>query len=130
MDSRDVLKMEIERLEEQLRPLKEALASLERTAAIHAARTLPEGPETKYANMRPLLAIQAVLKEHGKPMRKAELTDILMKGGIAYGKKRAGTNVEMGIRVALEAGSLTTTGREELIGLPEWSDKKGKGANR
>jgi hypothetical protein len=124
MDSRDVLRIEIERLEGQLRPLKEALAELNRLADIEAIRNIPEGPDTKYANMRPLLAIQAVLKEHGKPMRKAELTEILMKGGIAYGKKRAGTNVEMGIRVALEAGSLTMTGKDELIGLPEWSKKR------
>lgn len=124
MDSRDVLKMEIERLEGQLKPLKEALASLDRLAAIEAARNIPEGPDTKYAGVRPLIAIQSVLKEYGKPMRKAELKEILMNGGISYGKKRAGTNVDMGIRVAVEAGSLTITGRDELIGLPEWSKKR------
>ena len=115
--------MEIERLEGQLKPLKVALADLERLAAIDAARNIPEGPDTKYANMRPLLAIQAILKEHGKPMPKAELVDLLMAGGIAYGMKRAGVNVEMGIRVALEAGSLTMTGKDEMIGLPEWKKK-------
>ena len=123
MDSRDVLKLEIERLEGQLRPLKEAYAELNRLAAVEAMRDVPEGPDTKYANMRPLIAIQSILKEHGKPMRKAELAKLLEEGGISYGKKRAGVNVEMGIRVAVGAGSLTMTGKDELIGLPEWKKK-------
>jgi hypothetical protein len=116
--------MEIERLEGQLKPLKVALADLDRLAAIDAARSIPEGPDTKYANVRPLLAIQSLLKEHGKPMRKSELTEILMAGGIAYGKSRGETNVRMAIEVAVKAGSLTMTGRDEMISLPEWGKKK------
>ena len=124
MDSREVLKLEIDRLEEQLEPLKKAYAELNRLAAINAVKDLPSTHETRYAGVRPLIAIQGILKEHGKPMPKAVLHKMLMDGGIAIGKKRAGVNIERGIWAALQAGSLTSTGKDELIGLPEWKTKK------
>jgi hypothetical protein len=49
---------------------------------------------------------------------------MLMDGGIAIGKARKGTNVEMGIVRALEAGSITVTGKDEMVGLPEWTKKR------
>jgi hypothetical protein len=123
-DSLKIAEMEVERLEAWVKPWKELVAELRRQATINAARNLREGPETKYANVRPLLAIQSILNEHGKAIPKAEIIALLMKGGITYGKKRAGTNVEMGIARSVRAGSLTMTGKDELIGLPEWKSKK------
>lgn len=120
-DSRDVIRAEIERLDAQLKSLKQALAALDHLAAF---KDLPATPETRYAGVRPLIAIQGILKEHGKPMPKAVLKKMLLDGGIAIGRKRAGVNVDMGIRVALEAGSLTVTSKDDLVGLPEWSKKK------
>jgi hypothetical protein len=57
-------------------------------------------------------------------MPKAVLAKMLMDGGIAIGKSRKGTNVEEGILRSIQSGSLTISGRDELIGLPEWSKKK------
>jgi hypothetical protein len=57
-------------------------------------------------------------------MRKAALRKMLMDGGISIGKKRKGTNVDMGIQTALKVGSLTVTGKDELLGLPEWTKNK------
>lgn len=121
MDSREVLEREIEQLEAQLKPRKAALAALKKLEAV------PQGessPATRFFNMRPLVAAVEVLQERGRPMPKVELRQILLDGGIAIGKKRAVHNVDVGLRLSVEMGKLTSTGKEEMIGLPEWSKKR------
>jgi ribosomal protein L29 len=122
MNSRETLELEIEQLKAQLKPRKAALAALNRFEAL--SEGLADSPATRFYNVRPLVAIRTVLEEHGNPMPKVDLQKILMDGGVAIGKKRAASNVEVGIRIALKVGSLTVAGKEELLGLPEWNTKK------
>jgi hypothetical protein len=59
---------------------------------------------------------ESILNEYGKPMPKDELIDVLMKRGLAHGNKE---RVEKVINAAIKADSLTVTGKDELVGLPE-----------
>lgn len=122
MNSKEALEKEIEQLEAQLKPRKAALRALKELEAM--AEGNKDSPATKYFNMRPLDAIRSVLEEHGKPMPKDELSQILLDGGIAIGKKRAEHNVNVSIKVNVRTKNLTSTGKDELIGLPEWASKK------
>jgi hypothetical protein len=90
---------------------------------LRPVRNIPATPATRFANKRPLIAIQGILTEHGKPIPKVDLCKILIDGGITIGKKRAIVNIEEGLRRAINAGSLICTGKEELIGLPKWVKK-------
>jgi hypothetical protein len=117
MTSREVLEREIAQLEAQLEPRKRALAALIKLEAI--TNHIPDTPATRYFNVRPIDAIQEVLKAHGKPMPLGDLVKTLLDGGIAIGKKRAVVNVEVSIRLNVKSGNLTQS-KGNLIGLPEW----------
>jgi hypothetical protein len=121
MNSREALELEIRQLEAQLKPRKAALAALKRLEIVPQG-----GPShtTRFSSMRPLDAIRDVLKERSKPIPKTELRQMLLDGGITIGKKRKMFNVDVGLRLAVKGGALTTTGEEELIGLPEWARRK------
>jgi hypothetical protein len=54
-DSREVIRAEIGRLDAKSKELKRALAALDR---LDAFGDLPVGPATRYAGVRPLIAIQ------------------------------------------------------------------------
>jgi hypothetical protein len=120
-DSREGLRKLIEDLEEQLRPLKKTLATLDKLAA---ARNIPLSEESRYANMRPVNVAKDILKERGEKIPEDELIKTLVDGGITLGKKRGIYNVSVGFRIAYKAGTLTVEGKNRLVGLPEWSKKK------
>lgn len=63
---------------------------------------------------------ESILNEYGKPMPQDELIDLLIKGGLAHGNKQA---IKKVVSAAIKAGSLTITGKDNLIGLPEWKNK-------
>ena len=117
----DSLDRQIAQLEAQLKLLKSARAAMKKMEDI------PRGepsPATRFYMVRPITAAQEVLRDRGKPIPEEELRQILMDGGIAIGKKRGVHNVNVGLRISIDIGELTCTGRDKLIGLPEWSKKK------
>jgi hypothetical protein len=120
-DSREGLRKLIEELEEQLRPLKKTLATLDRLAA---TRDIPLSEESKYAGQRPVNVARDILKERGEKIPEDELKKILVDGGITAGKKRGLHNVNVGFRIAYKAGTLTVEGKNKLVGLPEWTKKR------
>jgi hypothetical protein len=120
-DSRETLRKLIEDLEEQLRPLKKTLATLDRLAAV---RDIPLSEESRYVNMRPMDVAKDILKMRGEKIPEQELKEMLIAGGITLGKKRGIHNVNVGFRIAYKAGTLTVEGKNRLVGLPEWSKKR------
>jgi hypothetical protein len=124
MDSREVmddLDRQIERMEAQLKLLKSLRAGHKKLV------DMPQGessPATRFYNMRPLIAVRQILTERGKPIPLDELRQILIEGGITIGKKRGVHNINKGIEISVGIDELTSTGKNELIGLPEWQKKK------
>jgi hypothetical protein len=126
MDSREVLDdldRQIERVEAQLKLLKSARAAHKKLV------DMPQGedsPSIRFYNMRPLIAARQILTEHEKPMLLDELRQILIDGGITIGKKRGVHNINKGIEISVGINELTSTGtgKNEKIGLPEWSKKR------
>jgi hypothetical protein len=134
MDSREVLEQEIEQLEAQLQHLEARLKPRKAALAALLKDTLAEGqagsPATRFSEMQTVDAVQEILGEHGKPMKKAELRKILLDGGIGIRKKYPEKSVNVSIKVSAKSGKITRSGKgeevadSELIGLPEWSKKK------
>jgi hypothetical protein len=122
MEIRVELERKIESLKKQLSQYKVALAALNKAEGVEVREA--GTPATRFLGMRPLHTIRDVLNQHGKPMPKAELRQALLDGGIAIGKKRAAYNVDVSIKVSVKTAALISTGKDELISLPEWAKKK------
>jgi hypothetical protein len=86
MESSEVLESierQIQELEAQLILLKSARSTLKKL------ENIPQGektPATRFHNVRPVLAARELLEEHGEPIPKAELRQLLLNGGITIGK--------------------------------------------
>lgn len=109
----DVLTAEIAELERQLRIKKNALKEL---------RKLGESPvdrsRSPYYDRSPKEATRMLLQSVGAPMRREDIQDALVAGGITIGRKRAEHNVRIGLDLNIENGNLVLI--DELLGLPEW----------
>lgn len=127
MDSSEVQQMldkcerQIEQLENQLKHLKSVRVSLKKVLEAPPAES---SPANRFQSQRPLIATKQVLTERGEPIPLAELRQILLDGGIAIGKKRGVHNVNKSIEISVGIGELTSTGKDQKIGLPEWSKKR------
>jgi hypothetical protein len=105
----------IEDLKAEVRSYEAALLALDRSGM---AKT--SGPDVRFYQQRPLDAIRVVLRESGHALSQEELTNRLLAGGAAVGKKRGKHNIRISIEMTLASGKLKQIG--ELLGLPEWDE--------
>lgn len=94
---------ELERLikvkEDELRALKTALRALEQNE-------IKSKSSGRFIDMRPFDAVLILLSENSGRMKRPELEQALMDGGIAVGKKRGHHNVRISIDTNLKLGNL------------------------
>jgi hypothetical protein len=116
VEIRSEIVRKIEELKAEVRSYEAALLALDRSGI---AKTV--GPDVRFYQMRPLDAIRIVLRESGRALSQEDLTNILLAGGAAMGKKRGKHNIRISIEMTLQNGKLKET--DGLIGLPEWEDE-------
>jgi hypothetical protein len=120
MDQLKLLDAQIQQIQGRLVLLKRARASLQQAEVM---KTLVPSEETRFYNVRPLVAIRQVLTDRGIAVHEEELVQILLDGGIAINKKRARYNIEVSLRQTVKLGSLTRS-KDGMIDLPERRQKK------
>lgn len=62
--------------------------------------------------------MRIVLQETGRALPQEELTNVLLAGGAATGKKRGKHNIRISIEITLNTGKLKQLNGK--IGMPEW----------
>ena len=111
MTPKDALEARIAELRKELSAHEEALRTLQRVDSY------PAETSTRFLKTRPLYAMRKVLKEHGKPMSVEDLINVLLRNGIANGRKRGHHNVRISIEVNEKLGNLIV--KEGIVSLPQ-----------
>jgi hypothetical protein len=110
MDVEQIFLGQIEELEKQIAGLKSNL---------HALRLDKQklgDPKLRFFNRKPVDAVRKIIEEKGGKIRRSELVDIMVAGGITVGKKRDLKNIRISLDLNIELGNLIQTG--DYIDLP------------
>ena len=110
MTPKDALEAKIAELRKELSAHEEALRLIQR------AESYPPESSTRFLKTRPLYAIRKILRETGKPMAVESLIDVLLRNGIANGRKRGHHNVRISIEVNERLGNLIV--KDGMVSLP------------
>lgn len=113
IDVRAEMIRKIESLKSEIKSYEAALQALDRRGL--ASRT---GSEMRFYRTRPVDAMRIVLQETGRALPQEELTNVLLAGGAATGKKRGKHNIRISIEITLNTGKLKQLNGK--IGMPEW----------
>lgn len=111
LDPVDVIKSKIEELERQIIAKKGEIDSILLT------RQKYNDPKLKFFQWAPIDAIEQVLQEHGGRMKRDELTDILVEGGLTTGRKRKESNIRISLEKNIRSKRLKEVG--DYISLPK-----------
>ncbi len=109
MDSEEVLRREIADLRNEIKARESALDALQKGKAKAGV------PALRFYQMRPIDGAIAILKENNGRMKRAEVEDILQKGGISIGRKRGRHNIRISIDTNLKLGNLIMIGDDLLL---------------
>ena len=71
----------------------------------------------RFFDWRPLDAARVVLEENGGKMKREELVDSIVAGGITHGKKRGLHNIRTSLELNIQTGNLIE--RVGIIILPK-----------
>ncbi|WP_433975099.1 hypothetical protein [Tunturiibacter lichenicola] len=112
MEPEDVIKAKIEDLERRIVEQKAQLNSLLLTKQKYGEPTL------KFYGWVPIKAVEQVLGEHGGRMKRGELVDILVQGGLTTGKKRSLANIRISLDLNIKNGRLKGSGA--YVSLPKY----------
>ncbi len=119
MDAQDVLRQEISALEKEIEARKSALRALLKGQSDAGKAGL------RFYQWRPLDAIRLILTERGRKMKRKELFDTLMAGGIAVDRVRSGANIRISIEKNVALKNLIEL-PDDYIDLPERAPKTKK----
>jgi hypothetical protein len=111
MDVEKVFLDQIAALEKQIADLRAALQAVQ-----ESKRKLGD-PKMIFFDARPIDAIRVVLGEHGGRLKRAQLVDELVNGGLVRGKKRGLINIRTSIDLNIANGNLVQEG--EYLELPK-----------
>jgi len=110
IDVEQIFLGQIEELEKQIAGLKSNL---------HALRLDKQklgDPKLRFFNRMPVDAVRKIIEDKGGKIRRSELVDIMVAGGVTVGKKNDMKNIWISIDLNVKNGNLIQTG--DYIDLP------------
>ncbi len=104
MDAEKLIQSQIKELELKLAELHMLLHSVQTTKRKMGHARM------RFFDWKPIDAARVVLEENGKKMKRSELIEAMIAGGIKIGKKRPDVNIRRSFVINIESGNLIEDG--------------------